>query len=81
MANLCGQSPKTFRGYIGGGWIDESYGTEMWNKINDQLNKVDKPLTLIISNTGVFFVCSSEFREDPLLERPLGQAPNFADDL
>lgn len=64
MANLCGQSPKTFRGYIGGGWIDESYGTEMWNKINDQLNKVDKPLTLIISNTGVFFVCSSEFRED-----------------
>ena len=60
MANLCGRSPKTFRVDDSENWIDSDYGTEMWNKINNQLNKVNKPLTLILFNSGVFFMCSSE---------------------
>ena len=60
MANLCGRSPKTFRVDDSENWIDSDYGTEMWNKINNQINKVNKPLTLILFNSGVFFMCSSE---------------------
>lgn len=60
MANLCGRSPKTFRVDDSENWIDSDYGTEMWNKINNQLNKVNKPLTLILFNSSVFFMCSSE---------------------
>ena len=60
MANLCGRSPKTFRVDDSENWIDSDYGTEMWNKINNQLNKVNKPLTLILFKSGVFFMCSSE---------------------
>ena len=59
MVNICGRSPKTFRNNTAVySWLDNSYGTEMWNKINSQLNKVGKPLSLIGSQT--MFVCSSE---------------------
>ena len=60
MANICERSPKTFRNNTAVySWIDNSYGTEMWNKINSQLNKVEKPLSLITA-TSVVFLCSSE---------------------
>ena len=60
MVNICGRSPKTFRNNTAVySWIDNSYGTEMWNKINSQLNKVGKPLSLIAANQ-VIFLCSSE---------------------
>ena len=60
MVNICGRSPKTFRNNTAVySWVDNSYGTEMWNKINSQLNKVGKPLSLIASNQ-VVFLCSSE---------------------
>ena len=60
MVNICGKSPKTFRNNSDAySWIDNSYGTEMWNAINSQLNKVDKPLYLI-KDFQVVFLCSSE---------------------
>lgn len=62
MVNICGRSPKTFRNNTAVySWVDNSYGTEMWNAINNQLNKVGKPLSLIAANQVIFF-CSSEAR-------------------
>lgn len=60
MTNLCGRSPQTFKNSGYNGWTDSNCGTEMWNKINDQLNKVGKPLTLIFNGGAVVFWCSSE---------------------
>ena len=61
MVNLCGKSPKDdFRNTTGSySWVDNSYGIEMWNTINSQLSKVNKPLQKV-SSTQVVFWCSSE---------------------
>lgn len=61
MANLCGKSPKDdFRDTTDSyNWIDDNYGVEMWNTINSQLSKVNKPLQKLTS-TQTLFWCSSE---------------------
>lgn len=62
MVNICGKSPKTFNDITTSNWSDKTAGTEMWNAINSQLSKVDKPLTLypITGSSRIIFVCSSE---------------------
>ena len=59
MVNLCGRSPKTFRNNTNYNWRDETYGTEMWETINKQLSKINKPLTYIAWNSA-HYLCSSE---------------------
>lgn len=59
MVNLCGRSPKTFRNNTNYNWRDETYGTEMWEIINKQLRKINKPLTYIAFNSA-HYLCSSE---------------------
>lgn len=51
MVNICGKSPKAFRNNTAVySWIDYEYGSEMWNKMNDQLKKVNCPLSKSSSN-------------------------------
>lgn len=61
MMNLCGRSPETFRDNTTVSWIDNSYGTGMWESINRQLSKTGKPLTFTSDySTGVLILCSSQ---------------------
>lgn len=68
MVNICGKSPITFGNNTVSNWSDETVGSEMWNAINSQLSKVDRPLTLFLvagSSSRVFFACSSEMDAIP----------------
>lgn len=68
MVNICGKSPITFGNNTVSNWSDETAGSEMWNAINSQLSKVDRPLTLFLvagSRSRVFFACSSEMDAIP----------------
>lgn len=61
MVNLCGRSPETFRDNTTVSWIDESYGTKMWETINRQLSRIGKPLSFTSDkSTGVLLLCSSQ---------------------
>lgn len=67
MANICGQSPETFGDNTSSYWFNYSTPIEMWDTINSQLSKVNKPLTNFnISGGGwqVIFFSSSDNRDE-----------------
>lgn len=61
LLNLGGRSPWTFKNNASDDWTDTTNARgEIWNAINGHLQKVNKPLTNITSNTSVYYWCSSQ---------------------
>lgn len=63
MANICGQSPETFGNNTSSFWFNYSTSIEMWDTINSQLSKVNKPLinfSIIEGGWQVIFYSSSD---------------------
>lgn len=62
LVNLGGRSPWTFWNNTSDDWTDTTNARdEIWNAINGHLQKVNKPLTNINSNTSVYYWCSSQY--------------------
>lgn len=66
MANICGQSPDTFEDNPSSYWRNFSTSVEMWDTMNNLLNKVNQPLTSFNVTGGqeIIFLTSSEYFSD-----------------